>query len=370
MKSILNLAWKEIIQLWRDRILLLFVIIVPVSQLVLIAEATGGGIRKVRLAVWDQDRSSLSQQLIQTLDHSEAFRLVERPQSYQEVERMVHDGTVAAALIIPPDFSRNVMRPNATTTLSAIVDGTNAIVARYVFGDIQGAVNQVLSELFVSETGQRPNGIELRIEMAFNPTLSIRFSTLTAQLPFITYQVVLIIAAVGFVRERELGTMEQLVVTPIGRFDLMLGKGLVAFVVGMINYGLLYLMLVYGFNIPMRGSLVLFSALAILFIITEIGIGTLISIAAKSQQQAILIVFLLAILEVTFSGYLVPTENMPSFMQTLATVSPLQHFIAITRHVFLKGSDFTMMLDHIGVLVGLAIGSLSISSFMFSRLEF
>jgi ABC-2 type transport system permease protein len=370
MRAILNLAWKEIIQLWRDRVLLIFLIIAPFSQLILIAEATGSGVRGIKLAVWDQDQSQLSQDLVRTLDNSEAFRLVARAQSYEQVEQLVNDGNAAAVLIIPPDFSRSVMRPDARATLNAIVDGTNVIVALNILGDIQGAVNDVVRQL-LAEAGLASlgGGIALVVENAFNPTLYIRWSTLSAQLPFITYQVVLVVAAVGFVRERELGTMEQLVVTPISRLELMLGKGLMALIVGIINYVILYITLTQGFRLPMRGDLMLFTALGILFVITEIGIGTLISIITKSQQQAILIVFLLAILEVTYSGYLVPTENMPVFMQAAAAVSPLQHFVAITRHIFLKGSTLPMMIDHVVMLIALTIASLGAASFLFARAE-
>ena len=370
MKSILNLAWKEIIQLLRDRVLLIFLIVAPFSQLILIAEATGGGVRNVKLAVWDQDQSQLSQDLVRTLGNSEAFKLVARAQSYEQVEQLVNDGSAAAVLIVPPDFSRNVMRPDAHVTLNAIVDGTNVIVARNIVGDIQGGVNDVLRQL-LTEAGLASlgGGIDLVVENAFNPTLYIRWSTLTAQLPFITYQVVLVVAAVGFVRERELGTMEQLIVTPISRLELMLGKGLMALTVGIVNYIILYITLTQGFRLPMRGDLILFTILGILFVVTEIGIGTLISIVTKSQQQAILIVFLLAILEVTYSGYLVPTENMPLFMQAAAAVSPLQHFTAITRHVFLKGSTLPMMLDHVVMLVTLTIVSVGAAWVLFSRAE-
>ncbi len=370
MKPILNLAWKEILQLWRDRVLLIFLIVAPLSQLVLIAEATGGGIHGIKLAVWDQDQSQLSQDLIRTLDNSEAFRLVARTSSYEQVAQLINDGRAGAVLIIPPNFSRDVMRGDTPTTLNAIVDGTNVIVALNILGDIQGAVNDVLQQL-LAELGiaALPGGIDLKVEHAFNPNLFIRWSTLTAQLPFITYQIVLVVAAVGFVRERELGTMEQLIVTPFRRLELMLGKGLMALIVGIFNYLILYVALIQGFALPMRGNLLLFTALGILFIIAEIGIGTLISIITNSQQQAILIVFLLAILEVTYSGYLVPTENMPLFMQAAATVSPLQHFIAITRHVFLKGATLPMMLDHVVMLLALTVVATGAAWFVFARAE-
>jgi ABC-2 type transport system permease protein len=370
MQAILNLAWKEIIQLARDRVLVAFLIVAPFLQLVLISEATGGGVRHVKLAVWDQDQSQLSQDLVRTLANSAAFRLVARAQSYTQVEELVNEGNTAAVLIIPPDFSRALMRPDTRATLNVIVDGTNVIVATYVLGDIESAVNDVLHQL-LTEIGMPLNagGIDLKVENAFNPTLFIRWSSLTAQLPFIVYQVVLVVAAVGFVRERELGTMEQLIVTPISRLQLMLGKGLMALIVGIVNFAILYVTLTQGFHLPMRGDLLLFTALGILFIITEIGVGTLISIITRSQQQAVLIVFLLASLEVTYSGFIVPTENMPAFMQAAAAVSPLQHFIAITRHVFLKGSTLPMMVDHIVILSALTVITLSVASFLFARIE-
>ncbi len=369
MKTILNLTWKETLQLLRDRVLLVFLIVVPVAQLLLIAEATGAGVRGIKFAVWDQDQSQLSQDLIRTLDNSEEFKLLARVQSYDEIKKLIDQGDAKVALIIPPDFSRAAMRPDSRATVTAIIDGTNVIVGNSVLGAIEGAVNDLLRQMFAQAGITTLSGIDIKVDLEFNPTLNIRWSTLTAQLPFITYQLVLVVAAVGFVRERELGTMEQLVVTPISRLDLMLGKGLMALGVGIINFFLLTLTLSQGFQIPIRGDFVTFTLLGLLFIVTEIGVGTLLSIITTSQQQAILIVFLLAMLEVTFSGYLVPTDNMPAFMQAAAAVSPLQHFTAITREVFLKGTSFFMMLNHIIPLILLALGSLGAAWALFVRAE-
>lgn len=369
MKTILNLTWKETLQLVRDRVLLVFLIVIPVAQLLLIAEATGSGVSGIKFAVWDQDQSKLSQDLITTLNNSDEFRLAARVQNYNEIKTLIDEGAVKVALIIPPDFSRAAMRTDTPATLTAIIDGTNVIVGNSVLGAIQGAVNDVVRQMFAAAGMTTLSGIDVKVELEFNPTLNIRWSTLTAQLPFITYQLVLIVAAVGFVRERELGTMEQLVVTPISRLDLMLGKGLMALGVGVLNFSLLMLTLTLGFHIPFRGDFFTFGLLGMLFIVTEIGVGTLLSIIATSQQQTILIVFLLAMLEVTFSGYLVPTDNMPPFMQLAAAVSPLQHFTAITRQVFLKGSSFVMMLDHIIPLVLMTLGSLGAAWALFVRAE-
>jgi len=366
-KSILNLAWKEILQLLRDRVLLLFLILIPVSLLFLIAESTGGGIRGTRFAVWDQERSAFSQELITSIDNTGDFRLYFRANSYEEVRDLLDEGKVAAALIIPSTFSRDALRPGSSASLTVIVDGTNEVVASNVIGALQGVVNDLTFQDRAAQGGRLPGGIDLKIDVAFNPTLNIRWSTLTGQIAIITYLVVLVVAAVSFVRERELGTMEQLVVTPISRLELLFGKGLMAALIGLFNLVVLYLALHEVFQIPMHGSLALLLALGMLFVMTEIGAGMLISLVTNSQQQAILVVFLLSMLEITFSGYLVPTENMPIFMQFFAAISPLQHFTSISRAIFLKGSTFTMLLGHVIPLVVLTTGSIGAAWALFAK---
>ncbi len=367
VKTILNLTWKESLQLFRDRILLTFLIILPASQLILIAQATGAGVRGVNLAVWDQDKSPLSEDLITALENTDEFRLAFRASSYEEIHELVDKGSAGIALIIPPDFSREAQRTDGTAMVSAMVDATNVIVASNVLSALQSAISEMAVKILRRSTNGIPSGIDFQVVAAFNPTLSFRWSTLPSQIAFVTYQLVLVVAAVGLVRERELGTMEQLIVTPIGRLALVLGKALMAMVIGIVNFYLLILTLTWGFKIAMRGDPALLFALGLLFIIAEIGWGTLISIMTASQQQAILIVFLLAMLEVTFSGYLVPTENMPRLMQILAQLSPLQHFTSIVRAVYLKGASWSMLMGHTISLGLLAIGTTGLAWFKFRR---
>lgn len=367
LKTIFNLAWKETLQLLRDRLLLAFMVIIPVVQLGLIAEATGAGIRNIKLAVWDQDKSQFSRDLVTALRNSGDFNLMYYASSYDEIHALVNAGKVGAAVIIPPDFSRELARPGASATLPVIIDGTNAIVASSLLGAVESAIADLTRQFVPANALVNP--IDFKIEFAFNATLNIRWSTIVTQLGFITYQLVLVVAAVGFVRERELGTLEQLAVTPISRIELLLGKGLMALGIGLLNYALLYLAIRYGFDIPLRGNLALLFALGILFIIAEIGVGTLLSIVTHSQQQAILMVFMLAMLEVTFSGYLVPTENMPWFMQTIANFSPLQHFSAILRAVYIKGSSLEMLWHHVVPLAALTGVTVGTGWYLFNRAE-
>ncbi len=367
--TILNLAWKEILQLYRDRLLLGFMIAAPLLQLFLIAQSTGTGIRNERLAVWDQDRSTLSQQLLDSLDNSTAFRLVYRASNFEELRQQINQGEALVGLVIPPDFSRDALRPDVGAVLSVFVDGSNAIVASNILSAVEGAVGELGLQFLSAGPGSLPSGVDLRLIADFNPTLNVRWTTLPATLAFITYQLVLIVAAVSFVRERELGTMEQLAVTPISRLELLLGKGLMAVVIGLVNFFLLVALLEYGFDIPLRGSLLLLSGLGLLFIVAQIGIGMLISLVSGSQQQAVLIVFMLAMIEITFSGLLVPTDNMPLVMNLLAQFSPLMHFTAIVRAIFLKGSELGMLTGHVIPLALLAAGSIGIAWTLFNRME-
>ncbi len=368
LKTILNLAWKETIQLFRDRVLLVFLIVMPLSQLILIAEATGSGVRHVKFAVWDQDKSPLSQQLVTALQNTNDFQLMYRANSYDELHELVDQGNATVAIIFPPDFSDQAFKPGGSAELPVIVDGTNVIVASSILGSLQGAIADLaLQNISGLSGGKLPGGIDLKVDTAFNPTLNLRWTMLPNQFAFITYQLVLVVAAVGLVRERELGTMEQLVVTPIRRSELVLGKALLAIAIGLVNFVVLILALRLGFGIPLRGDPALLFGLGVLFIITEIGWGTLISIVTTSQQQAILIVFLLAILEVTFSGYLVPTENMPPFMRLFAEISPLQHFTSIVKSIFIKGADLSMLMGHVIALGLLAVVTTTVAWILFVR---
>jgi drug efflux transport system permease protein len=370
MKTILNLTWKELVQLYRDRVLLVFLIIAPMLQLALIAQSTGAGIKNERLAVWDQDQSALSQQLITSLDNTVEFQLTFRASSFEQLRELINQGQATVGVIIPPNFARDAARPDVGATVPVIVDGTNAIVAGSILTALEGAVGDLtLHFLAVSSSAPLPGGVDMKIDAAFNPTLNTRWTTLPATLAFITYQVVLIVAAVSFVRERELGTMEQLAVTPIHRLELLLGKGLMAALIGLVNFFLLILILTLVFQIPLRGDVLLLAALGLLFIIAQIGVGMLISLVSTSQQQAVLVVFLLAMIEITFSGLLVPTDNMPAAMQVLAAFSPLQHFTAIVREVFLKAATLDMLTAHVVPLALLAVGSIGISWTMFNQIE-
>jgi ABC-2 type transport system permease protein len=179
--------------------------------------------------------------------------------------------------------------------------------------------------------------------------------------------VALIVAALGITRERELGTLEQLLVTPLRRVELIVGKAIPAVVVASVNFFIVFLIVNQGFELPMRGSFTLLFALSVLFIIAEVGWGLMISAFSHTQQQAVLFVFVLAMTDVAFSGYTVPVERLPQAMQWIAQLFPFQHYLQILRGVMLRGADLSTLWPQALALVILAIGSMSVALFALRR---
>ena len=208
--------------------------------------------------------------------------------------------------------------------------------------------------------------IGLRTKVRFNPEFNHKFFIVPAQVGFIVYQVTLTVASIGLARERELGTLEQLMVMPLRRLELVIGKAIPPLVIGALNFLSMLAVAILGFHVPLRGSLLLLCALTLLFITAEIGYGLLISSIARTQQQAILFVFVLAMIDMSFSGYLVRVKNLPFMLQAVAQMVPFRHYLTIIRGVMLKGAGWDALWPHalamlvLGLVVtGIAVRTMS-----------
>jgi ABC-2 type transport system permease protein len=230
-----------------------------------------------------------------------------------------------------------------------------------VLGAASDVVNRFASDLASSYGMVIPEIIDFRTDIRFNPTLDFQDFTTPAQLGFITYQVTLAVASLGLARERELGTLEQLMVTPLRRIELTLGKGLPAIAVGTANFGVMWIITLEVFQTPMNGSYLLLAALTLLFIATVVGWGLVISAVSRTQQQAILFVFIVAMVEVAFSGYIVSLENLPSVLQTISEAVALRHYLTIVRSVMIRGAGLYDLLPQAGALGILCAVSWSIA---------
>lgn len=359
-----NLIVKEFLQLSRDRLLVAFLILGPILQLTLLTQATGTGVDHLALAVLDLDGSRVSRQLITALDNTEELDVRYYSGKMGEVGRLLHRGRADVALIIPAGFSQDLGL--AKTQVQVIADGSNSIIASVGLSVAEGVVADFAHNLVMAYRGSEEEAIDLRINVLFNPTLKTRPYTTSAQLGFIVYQVTLTVAALGIARERELGTLEQLIVTPLRSFELIVGKAIPAMIMGAVDFIALFAVAISVFHLRMEGSFALLLGLTLLFIAAEVGWGLMISIHSRSQQQAVLFVFLLAMIDMTFSGYLVQVEKMPWLLRTISNLFPFQHYLTVLRDVIFKGTRLNLLWGEIGALTILGMG---ISLIAFLRIK-
>lgn len=340
-----------------------FILTLPVLQLVLLAQATGSDIADLGVAVLDRDHSSASRRLVTALDNREELEISQSLVSLADARRLLDRGTVTLAVVIPPDFASQLDDASRAPSVQLIADASNDLLA----GIALSAARSTIADLG-SGTDFLPlnpaSVVDLRTTVRFNPTFDVKFFTVPAQVGFIVYQVTLTVASIGLARERELGTLEQLMVMPLGRLELIIGKAIPALIVGAFNFLLMLGVAVHGFRVPMRGSLLLLLALTSLFIVAEIGYGMLISGIARTQQQAILLVFVLAMVDMAFSGFLVRIGNLPVVLRTIAQVVPLRHYLTIIRAVMLKGAGLSALWPHAAAIgaMGLLVTALAVTN--------
>ncbi|MGD8623877.1 MAG: ABC transporter permease [Anaerolineae bacterium] len=356
-----NLIIKELIQFGRDRLLSTFILLAPALQLFLMAQSVEQGVSEQATVVMDLDRSRLSRQLATGLENTEELDVRYYVDTTEEMRRLLDGGQARLAVIIPTGFGRGLADPAASQTVQLIADGTNTVAAGVVLGAAGGVVARFSADLAESYGLVTPEYVDFRTNVRFNPALDFRDYTIPAQLGFIVYQVTLAVASLGLARERELGTLEQLMVTPMRRLELTLGKGVPAAGIGLVNFGAMWLVGQLVFHVPMNGSLLLLTSLTVLFVVTVVGWGLFISAISRTQQQAILFVFIQAMVDITFSGFLVAVENMPPLLQLISRIVPLQHYLVIIRSIMLKGAGWQVLWPQVLALAILMVAVWSIA---------
>jgi ABC-2 type transport system permease protein len=369
LSRIWQLAFKEFIHFSRDRLTTPFILLGPLLQLVLMAWATSKDIEHLSLVVFDQDRSQISRALVTAVTNAGTLDVTAYPNSLGETQRLIEKGKATVALLIPPSFAAELEAANSVPQLQVIIDGSNMLASGTVRQAIEGAVTEWGQKLAFQGGGAGGAGtpIDLCMIARFNQELEYGLYAIPAELGFVVYMVTLMVAAIGIARERELGTLEQLLVTPVTSLELIIGKAIPAMVIACVDFFLLLTLVVWGFDVPLRGSVWLLFSLTLLFITVELGCGIMISAIARNQQQALLFVFLLAMIEMVFSGYMVPVDSMPPLLSATSNLFPIKHYLIIVRHIMVKG----VILQHIWVeaaaLIVLGIGSLAATFLILGR---
>jgi len=343
LNRIWSLVVKEFRQLRRDKILVAFVILGPLVELVLMGTMIGGGVENLGLAVIDLDRSRASRELVARLDQTDELLVKVYGDSVQQARQWMQQGEISAIIVVPPRYGEELVDARQGAEVQVIVDDSNYVVATVATSTVEKGAAEIVRDLTARYASVHSGPIDLRFAARFNDALDDRPQTITAMLGMIVYQVTLIIAAQSFTRERELGTLDQLRITPLRRTELIIGKAIPTLIVGLVDGLLMVGVIALWFDVPVRGSLPLLMLLTVPFVLAQVGWGTLISLISRTQQQAVLFVFVLAMLEVACSGFIVSASDMPVLMQVISSASSVQHYLIILRGVMLRGAGLATL---------------------------
>lgn len=361
-----SLVLKEMIQLVRYKMMIPMIVLGPLIEMSLIAWATSAPITDLPTAVVDLDRSAESRHFLTTLHNTDTFAFEYYPAHPDGLRRYIEHGQAVAGIIIPVDYSRRLANPaGEAPEVAFILDGADPISAREARNSVTGATERLNRELAAEWNGNRETPLSLvqpRIRVRYNEEMKKSVYTLPSELGLILFAMALMVAGIGIARERELGTLEQLMVTPIRRMELVIAKSVPAVLLGYFTYLAMLAVAILAFEIPMRGSWLLLLPISFFFILVELGFGLMISAYAKNQIQGLMLAFMWIMIEFFFSGYGVPVENMPEILQRVAVLFPIYHYMIIFRGILLKGVGLPVFWPHLlaAFVIGLGVMLLAI----------
>ena len=356
---------KEFIQLRRDRLTLAMVVVLPAVQIVLFGYAIRTEVRNLPTVVLDESQSSDSRALIDVMRNTGNFRVVGSVRSREEVRRVIERGEASAAVIIPPEFAVNLKRGRSATA-QIIVDAADPMASSAAISGAALAGAARSSAIVAQRTGgQSP--LEVRVRPWYNPGMRSEAYIVPGVIGVLLSITSLVVMSLAVVRERERGTLEQLVVTPLSKTSLLLGKVLPFVAVGYVQMTVVLLLGKLVFDVPVRGSLVLLYLIAGAFITANLGIGLLISTAVKSQVQATQLGYFVMLPNILLSGFMFPREAMPEIAQWIGLVLPLTYFLTVLRGILLKAAPLSAIWPETLGLVIMATVLFSLSVLRFRK---
>ena len=359
------MLWKELVQLRRDRLTLGMMLGIPALQLALFGYAIQTEVRHLPTVVLDESRTAESRRLVEVFRNSGNFDVVELVPSRAAMKDRMERGEASAALIIPPDYLRQIKRQRGAVA-QVIVDAADPLASSAALSAaVQAGVAR--SQELARTEGRPPPPLEIRVRPWYNPGLRSAVYIVPGIIGVLLSMTLVLITSMSIVRERERGTLEQLIVTPIDKTSLMLGK-ILPFL--LIAYVQITVILVLGrllFQVPILGSLPLLYLLSFSFIVASLALGLLMSTLAKSQVQAMQLSFMFLMPNILLSGFMFPRQAMPAPAQWIGAALPLTYFLQILRGVLLKGIGIEHLWPQALVLTGFAVGLIVLSVLRFHK---
>lgn len=338
LRRLAHLVRKELIELRQDPRLFGVVIIAPILQLGILGYAATTDVKNIPIVVVDADRSSASRELVRRFETSANFTIVGLAGSTTDVDRWLDRGDAWMAVAVPAGYGRRVATGQGVT-LQVVADGTDSNSTGVALGYAQTLIAGYIQDLGASAGVPADGGlVAAEIRVWFNPRLESRDFMIPGIVALLLLVVTTNLSAMAIVREKEIGTLEQLNVTPLSRLELIAGKLLPYALIGMIDVVLVLVVAVGWFEVPMRGSIPLVFAMSLNYLLSTLGLGLLISTVSHTQQQAMMTAtFFFLTPMIYLSGFIFPIENMPAWIQPMTYLIPLRYFLVIVRGIFLKG---------------------------------
>ncbi len=365
-RTVRHIIRKEFIQTFRDRRMLFPIFVAPVVQLILFGYAVTTDIKHISLAVIDYDRTHESRHLISSFSQSESFNLDFYLKSSQEIDRLLEKEKIKASVVIPRNFERNLKKGD--TSLQVILDGTDANSATIIMSYISQLIAKH-SENILTEIGDR-GGVGIVVSQPriwYNPNLKSSVYMVPGVICLILLITTLLLTSMSITKEREMGTLEQLIVSPIKPWELIIGKTMPFVLIGLCDVVLIISAGKLIFDVPIRGSLLFLFGVALVFVLTTLSLGLFISTISRTQQQAMMTAFFFIMPAMLLSGIFSPIENMPKIIQYITLLNPLRYFSTAVRGILLKGNDISVLWPQVLALFIFGITASVFSSFRFRK---
>ncbi|CUT04062.1 ABC transporter permease [Candidatus Chrysopegis kryptomonas] len=368
MFRIVAIFKKEISQIRRNRLLMGIMLIAPVIQLFILGYAATFEVKNLPVAILDEDNSSLTHEISESINSTETFNVVVNLKTLDEIDDILKRGRASMVIIFPAGFDKKLKR-NEKVELPVIIDGTDANSATIAMGFF----SSIVMEKFISIVDERLRSQGLKfiplcepeIRIWFNPEMRSNSFIIPGLIGMILITVTLIMTSMSMVREKEQGTIEQLLVTPVKSYELLIGKILPFILIGLIDATAVILVGKFWFKVPLRGSIVLLFVSVFVFLLTTLGFGIFASVISRTQQQALMTAYFFAMPNIILSGFVFPVESMPPVIRFITNFVPLKYFLIILRGIFLKGAGFDILYSQILILLsfGVLIFGFSVSRF-------
>ena len=365
LRRILSLMIKEFRTLLTDKKSRMVLVVPPLAQILIFGYAASYDLSRIDYAVFNEDRGVLSRELLAGFRGSDVFVQARQISHDSEIPPLVEQKKVLLVLHIPADFSKNLLS-NTPASLQVILDGRNSNTAMVALNYVQSIVLS-FNKNWNSRQGRRGPPAILVERAWFNSTLNSHWFIIIGIVALLNLVVTLEVTALSIAREREAGTFDQLLVTPMTPFEILIGKSLPGLIIGLLEATMVIAIIVFWFHVPLRGSLAALYLGLFLFLLSAIGIGLMISSLSTTQQQGLMGAFLFLVPAVILSGFATPIENMPEPVQWLTYCNPMRYFLIIVRSVFLQGASFNLLWSQFWPMALIGLSTLSTAAVMFRR---